>query len=99
MKLVIKPYPTISNSFIMGGEENEVNRQKYIGTWYYERKYLAISKTDEQLAGEPIYDFIIASWWVMAFGLIIYLIFARVSKSRRLKILSQPQPLDNKTKS
>lgn len=46
VQLVLKLNPTISNYFIMKGEDNQANREKYLGTWYYEGKYKVIASNE-----------------------------------------------------
>jgi hypothetical protein len=78
VQLVIKSNPTISNSFIMKGEENEANRKKYEGTWYYERNYKFITGDEAGFAGESFYDLLIIAWWILVIGMPIYLVINRI---------------------
>lgn len=74
VQLVIKPNPTISNSFIMKGEDNQVNREKYEGTWYYERNYKVITGDESGFAGESLYDLLIITWWILVLVMPIYVL-------------------------
>ena len=69
--LVIKPNPTISNEFIMMGEETEANILKYKGTWFYEKKYYVLTGDEMGFSGENVYDVMIFLWWLLGVGMIL----------------------------
>jgi hypothetical protein len=74
VQLVIKPNPTISNSFIMKGEDSQTNRTKYEGTWYYEGNYKVIMGDESGFAGESFYNLLIIVWWIFVIVMPIYMI-------------------------
>ncbi|KMT21806.1 hypothetical protein [Clostridium cylindrosporum] len=74
IQLVVKPNLTISNSYIMKGEDNHINREKYKGTWYYEGKYSVITGDEAGFPGESLYDLLIICWWILIIGIPIYII-------------------------
>ena len=76
--LVIKSNPTVSNSFIMKGEDNQVSRGKYEGTWYYEGKYNVITGDEMGFTGESVYDLLIIAWWISAIGLLSYIAIIKI---------------------
>lgn len=76
--LVIKSNPTLSNSFIMSGEDNQVSRGKYEGTWYYEGKYNVITGDEMGSPVESVYDLLIIAWWISVIGLLIYYAFIKI---------------------
>lgn len=78
IQLVVKPNPTISNSYIMKGEDNNTNREKYKGTWYYEGRYGVIASDEAGFAGESLYDLLIICWWILTIGMPIYIVIIRV---------------------
>ena len=71
VQLVIKSNPTISNEFIMMGEETEANILKYKGTWFYEKKYYVLTGDEMGFSGEKAYDVMIFSWWLLGAGMIL----------------------------
>jgi len=75
VSLVIKSTPTIGNSFIMKGEEHAKNVDSYSSSWFTERKYKVITGDESGFSGEILYDVLIISWWILGFGLLIYLIY------------------------
>ena len=81
VQLVIKSNPTFSNSFIMKGEDNKTNRDKYKGTWYYEGKYKVITGDESGFKGESVYNLLIFAWWISGIGMPIYMFTIRM-KSR-----------------
>ena len=85
VQLVIKTNPTISNSFIMKGEDNQVNRQKYTGTWYYEKNYKVITGDESGFTGELFYNLIIISWWIIVIGMPICMVIYTVKSKGNLK--------------
>ena len=79
--LVLKANPTISNTFQMTGEDNQVNREKYEGTWYYNGKYKVLIPGDEgKFSGELIYDFVIAVWWILLIGVPVYMVIYKANQ-------------------
>ena len=79
--LVLKSNPTISNTFKMTGEDNQINREKYEGTWYYNGNYkVLIPGDDGKFSGELIYDFVIAVWWILLIGLPVYMVIYRTNQ-------------------
>lgn len=63
VKLVLKTYPTLGNSFSMPGEENAANMAKYQGTWYYDGRYTTLLADEHGFPGEFLYTLLIACWW------------------------------------
>jgi len=82
--LVIKPNPTISNSFMMKGLETRT--EKYEGTWYYEGKYKVITGDEMGFSGEALYDLLIVAWWFLGIGIVIYIVVIKVKTIRNLRI-------------
>jgi hypothetical protein len=78
VQLVIKSNPTISNSFIMKGEDSETNRKKYEETWYYERNYKVITGDESGFAGESFYNVLIIAWWILVIGMPVYMVINRI---------------------
>jgi len=83
IKLVIRPNISVTNSFIMKGENNLVNREKYAGTWYYEGRYKVITGDEMGFSGERIYDLIIIAWWFFAGGLLLYVLSFKIKSSAK----------------
>lgn len=86
LQLVVKPNPTISNTFHIKGEDNISTREKYEGTWYYEGKYKVIAADESGFAGEPIYDVLIIAWWILLGGLPTYMVIDAIKSKRALKV-------------
>lgn len=87
VQLVLKLNPTTSNSFIMKGEDNEVNRGKYKGTWQYEQNYKVITGDESGFAGEYVYDLVIIAWWVYTIVMIIYIVFNKIKFKVKAKVV------------
>lgn len=85
VQLVIKPNPTLSNSFMMKGEDNELNRQKYEGTWYYEGRYRVITGDESGFMGEAFYDMLIGVWWILCIGISIYFLIIKIKSTIKSK--------------
>lgn len=82
VQLVVKSNPTISNSFFMKGEDNQLNREKYEGTWYYEGKYKGITGDESGFKGEAFYNLLIGAWWILGMGIPIYILVIRIKSMR-----------------
>lgn len=86
VQLVIKPNLTFSNSFIMKGEDNQTNREKYEGTWYHEGKYKIIAGDEAGFKGELFYNFLIVAWWIIGIGISIYMLVIRIKSIGNPKV-------------
>lgn len=69
--LVLKSTPTISNSYLMKGEENSTYIYNKMPAWYTQRKYKVIAGDEHGFTGEMLYNFVIFSWWILSIGLLI----------------------------
>lgn len=85
VQLVIKTNPTILNSYIMNGEDNQVNREKYKETWYYEKNYKVITGDESWFTGEYLYNSIIVAWWMLVIGMPVYMVFNKIKSKDNLK--------------
>ena len=85
VQLVIKTNPTILNSYIMNGEDNQVNREKYKETWYYEKNYKVITGDESGFTGEYLYNSIIVAWWMLVIGMPVYMVFNKIKSKDNLK--------------
>jgi hypothetical protein len=83
VQLVVKSNPTLLNSYIMKGEDNQVNRERYKGTWYYEKSYKVITADESGFTGEYLYNLIIIAWWVLVVGIPIYMVINKVKVKQK----------------
>lgn len=83
VQLVVKAKPTISNSFMMTGEENQANREKYKGEWYSQGQYIAITGDEGGFSGESLYDLLIYTWWILLGGIPVYLLISKIRSLRK----------------
>ena len=82
VKLVIKAYPTISNTFNVYGEQTPSNIRNYIGKWYFEGKYIYLIGNEGKFTGETLYYILISFWWIMAAYIVCYYVYNYLSSPK-----------------
>ncbi|MTI46742.1 hypothetical protein [Sporosalibacterium faouarense] len=79
-QLVIKIYPTTSNTFEVLGGETIANIEKYKDTWYYKGNYITLLSDEYRFLGESIYLKSMSVWWVLTLILLIFYLHKLLTK-------------------
>jgi hypothetical protein len=76
--IYFKLHPTITNTFNGSDRAIEYYNEKY--TWYEKGHYWVLFHSNGFEGTAFIYSVLIASWWVMSAGFIVYAVFVLLKK-------------------